>query len=78
MSKETPSGMMHYIARQYFFHNKILTTEEVFARLNKITPQYLQTLAKEIFTEKKPTLAAIGCVQDLLPYEKLVELLSKK
>ena len=24
MSKETPSGMMHYIARQYFFHNKIL------------------------------------------------------
>lgn len=71
MSKENPASRVSHIARQLLFYGRLIPNEELFERLSLISAEKLADLAGRMFLNAKPTLAAIGPVGKLLPFDEM-------
>lgn len=71
MAKETPGGLAQSIARQFLLTNTIINYDEIFAKLDNISPLNIQKIAKKIFFSKAPTFTALGQIQELMSYQEL-------
>ncbi len=62
MSLESSSAMASFFADQEILENKILTPEEKMAKIDAVTVDDIQTVARDIFKNEKLNLALIGPV----------------
>ncbi|MEO0635734.1 MAG: pitrilysin family protein [Pseudomonadota bacterium] len=63
MSMESPASRAGQIARQVLLFGRIVTNDELMARLDALTPERLRDLAHRTFRSPQLTLAAFGPVQ---------------
>jgi len=77
MSSESASSRASQIARQILLHGRPIPMEELVDRLSKLTVERLSDLASRLFSTK-PTLAAIGPVGTLAPFETVRDLLVRQ
>jgi len=70
MSRESPASRASQIARQLLLYGRPIETEELMDRLAGITVERLADLSNRLFSSK-PTVAAIGPVGSLAPFEAI-------
>jgi len=63
-----------FFAFQELLENRILTLEEKLAKIEKVTANDIQRVAKDIFQPKKLNLALIGPFKDKKRFEKLLKI----
>ena len=71
---ESSDAMASFYATQELLEKKILTPEEIFKKINRVSRQDVLKVAKEIFRPEKLNLALIGPFKDKKPFEKLLEI----
>lgn len=71
---ESSDAQASFYAGQEVLEKKILTPEEIFAKIDKVTALDVLKVAKEIFLPKKLNLALIGPFKDKARFEKLLKL----
>ncbi len=76
MSLESPAARAGQIARQVLLFGKPIPNEELLDRLAAITPDRLADLARRLFSESVPTLAAIGPIDNLMSQREIGERLN--
>jgi len=68
---ESSDEQASFYASQELLTNKILTLEEKFSKINKVTVNDIQRVAKDIFKPEKLNLALIGPFKDKKRFEKI-------
>ncbi|WP_407965220.1 M16 family metallopeptidase [Bartonella sp. C271] len=76
MSQENPSSQAHLIARQMLLYGRPIPISEMTECLELITLEQLTDLAKHLFINSSPTLAAVGPIGPLMNFDDLVSTLS--
>lgn len=71
---ESSDAQASFYAGQELLEKKILTPEEIFSKIDKVTALDVLKAAKEIFLPKKINLALIGPFKDKARIEKLLKL----
>jgi len=71
---ESSDAKASFYATQEIFEKRILTPKEIFAKIDKITPNDILKVAKDIFKNKNLNLALIGPYKDKEKFEKLLKL----
>jgi predicted Zn-dependent peptidase len=74
ISLESSSSLADFIAIQKITTGKILTPKEKFDKINAITKQDVERIAREIFTEQKLNLALIGPFKNKKAFERLLNI----
>jgi predicted Zn-dependent peptidase len=69
MSYESPDSRASQIARQILLYGKPIMPDELLDRLSAITTSRLTDLAGRLFTESAPTVAGLGPIGALMPYD---------
>jgi predicted Zn-dependent peptidase len=64
LGMESTSSHMNWMARSEFYHDRIVSTEETFADIDKVTNDDLIAVANQYFTEDKLTLTMIGDITE--------------
>lgn len=75
MARENPASRASQIARQLLLYGRPIDVDELMDRLSNLTVDRLTDLSQRLFTSK-PTLAAIGPVGTLAPFETIQDALS--
>lgn len=75
MSRESASSRASQIAKQILLFGRPITIEELLDRLANITVERLADLSARLFSGK-PTIAAVGPVGSLAPYENVFDSLT--
>ncbi|MFC5584056.1 M16 family metallopeptidase [Nitratireductor kimnyeongensis] len=75
MARENPASRASQIARQLLLYGRPIDVDELMDRLSNLTVDRLTDLSQRLFTTK-PTLAAIGPVGSLAPFESIQDALS--
>ncbi|WP_297322562.1 pitrilysin family protein [uncultured Bartonella sp.] len=78
MSRESPSSRAEMIARQMLLYGRPIPSSETVERLSLITVERLTDLARRLFIDAKPTLAAVGAIGPIMSYGNLVSALSSR
>ncbi len=71
---ESSDAVASFIGGQEILTNKILTTEQKFAKIDSVTVEDIQKIAQDIFKPKKLNLALIGPFRDKKKFEKLLNI----
>ena len=71
---ESSDAQASFYAGQELLEKKILTPEEIFAKIDKVTAEDILKVAKDIFQPKKLNLALIGPFKDKAKFQKLLKL----
>jgi len=71
---ESSDEKASFYASQELLTNKILTLEEKFSKINKVTVDDIQRVAKDIFKPEKLNLALIGPFKDKKRFEKILKI----
>jgi predicted Zn-dependent peptidase len=74
LSLETSDALASFYAGQELLEKKILTPEEIFAKIDKISVSDILKVARDIFQPRKLNLALIGPFKDKEKFEKLLKL----
>jgi predicted Zn-dependent peptidase len=74
LSMESSSVQTKFYAEQELFENKILTLEQIFAKIEAVTAEDIQRVARDIFKPEKLNLALIGPFKDKTKFQKLLKL----
>jgi len=74
LSLETSDALASFYAGQELMEKKILTPEEIFAKIDKISASDILKVARDIFQPQKLNLALIGPFKDKEKFEKLLKL----
>lgn len=61
---ESSSSRMSYIAKSEFYHNRIISFDEIFNKIDKVTSDDIIILANECFKNEFLTLAIIGDLEN--------------
>ena len=72
MSLESTSSRIERLGRHMLIYGRPLPIEEMVARIEAITPERILALAKRTFTESRPSVTALGALQSLEPYDRIV------
>ena len=75
MALESTSARAEQLANQLLMLGRPVPVEEQIARIEALTPQDLQDLARKIFSGPL-TLAALGPISHLAPYESIADRLA--
>ncbi len=75
MSRESPASRASQIARQLLLYGRPIETEELMERLAGLTVERLADLSARLFSSK-PTVAALGPVGKLAPFETIRDALA--
>ncbi len=78
MSNESPSARSGQNARQILLFGRLITNEELMERLDAISPDRISDLARRLFFETTPTIAAVGPVDYAPGQAQLRELLQRE
>jgi len=62
LSLEGASGRMNWNARSQLYYGKIVSLDEVFAKINAVTAEQVQALAHDLFQKDQQALTIIGRV----------------
>jgi predicted Zn-dependent peptidase len=62
--ESTPSRM-NWLAKSEYYYNRIMTIDEVFDKVDKVTQDDIINLAGRFFRDEYLTLAVIGDMQEL-------------
>jgi predicted Zn-dependent peptidase len=73
MTLESPTARAGQLARQMLLFGRPIPVDELVGRINAITVENVRALAGDILTGSTPTLAAVGALDGLTPFEKLAE-----
>ncbi len=71
---ESSDSQASFVASQELLTEKILTIEEKFAKIDKVTVNDIQRVARDIFKPEKLNLALIGPFKDKQRFEKILNL----
>jgi len=71
MSLESPSSRAEQFGRQMLIHGRVLTTEEIIAEVEAIDAGRISRVAKRILAGGAPSVAAIGPIAALAPYDRI-------
>jgi predicted Zn-dependent peptidase len=71
---ESSDAQASFYAAQEILEKKILTPKEVFKKIDKVTPEDILKVAKEIFRPEKLNLALIGPFKDKTKFQKLLKI----
>ncbi|MGB9743480.1 MAG: M16 family metallopeptidase [Minisyncoccales bacterium] len=74
LSLESSDAQASFYGLQEILENKILTPEQIFREVDKITPNDMLKLAKEIFQPARLNLAIIGPFKEKEYFQKLLKL----
>lgn len=74
LSLESSDEVASWGAMQEILEKKILTSDELFRKIDRISPADIQRVAKELFVNKNLNLALIGPFKDSKPFEKLLKI----
>ncbi|MBI4709197.1 MAG: insulinase family protein [Candidatus Portnoybacteria bacterium] len=74
LALESSDEMASYLGMQEVIKKQILTPEQFFSKIEKVTPNDLQRVAKEIFRPEKLNLALIGPFKDKQKFERLIKI----
>ena len=74
LSLESSDEVASWGAMQEILEKKILTVDELFQRIDRVSPADIQKTANEIFVNQKMNLALIGPFRDTQPFEKLLKI----
>ncbi|WP_367715486.1 pitrilysin family protein [Nitratireductor sp. GISD-1A_MAKvit] len=77
MARENPASRASQIARQLLLYGRPIEVDELMDRLSNLTVDRLTDLSQRLFTSK-PTLAAIGPVGTLAPFEAIQDALAEQ
>ena len=69
---ESSDAQASFYAGQELLEKKILTIEEIYDIIDKVTPDDIQTVAQTIFQPKNLNLALIGPFKDKQQFQKLL------
>jgi len=69
---ESSDAMASFYAAQELLEKKILTPEEIFEKIDRVSRQDVLRVAKEIFRPEKLNLALIGPFKNKMRFEKLL------
>ncbi len=72
LSLEASDAMSSFYAMQDLLEEKTETPEQVFEMLNKVTPEDVQKVAKDLFRPENINLAMVGPYKDKERFEKLL------
>lgn len=78
MTYESPTNRAHTFARQILLCGRVLPIQEIYDQICSITEKQLVALAEEIFLDQEPTIAAVGDIDKLSPYEEIRKALTSK
>ena len=70
---ESSDAVASFVANQEIDTGKILTPEEKFAKIDKVTTDDLQRVANDIFVDNKLNLALIGPFKNKKAFEKILK-----
>jgi predicted Zn-dependent peptidase len=73
MTLESPAARAGQIARQILLFGRLIPVDELVARINAITVANVRSLAEDIFTGSKPTVAAVGAPESMMSHDKIAE-----
>jgi predicted Zn-dependent peptidase len=71
---ESSDAQASFYAAQELLEKRILTPEEIFKKIDKVSREDISKVAKEIFRPEKLNLALIGPFKDKKPLEKLLNI----
>lgn len=71
---ESSDEVAEFFAEQELLENKILTPEEYFAKIDKVTAEQVQEVANDLFTNDNLRLAMIGPHRDEGKFEKILKI----
>lgn len=71
ISSESAMSKAHHIARQILLYNRIIPNAELLERISKINAYRLTDLARRLFLNSKPTMAAIGPLGKLMSFDDM-------
>jgi len=71
---ESSDNLASFYGTQELLEEKILTPEEIFKMIDKVSTKDILELAKEIFVPEKLNLALIGPFEDKKKIQKLLKL----
>jgi len=74
INMEASDEQASFYASQELLTNKILTLDEKFSKINKVTVNDIQRVAKDIFKPEKLNLALIGPFKDKKRFDKLLKI----
>ncbi|MEM6666941.1 MAG: insulinase family protein, partial [Pseudomonadota bacterium] len=60
MSLESPSSRIEQIARQCAVFGRVMTSEELAAHVDAVTPEKVRALAGRLVASRNPAIAAVG------------------
>ncbi|GGB52270.1 peptidase M16 [Roseibium aquae] len=76
MALESPAARAGQIARQILVHGRVLTLDEVSARIEAVTSADIRRVAQETFLNSVPTLSVVGPVEDVMSASDIASYLS--
>ena len=76
MALESPAARAGQIARQILVHRRVLSMDEVSAKIEAVTAADIRRVARETFLGTTPTLTAVGPVDNLLSAEDIANSLN--
>ncbi|XOB40127.1 MAG: M16 family metallopeptidase [Candidatus Nealsonbacteria bacterium] len=71
---ESSDVQASFYANQELLENRILTPEQLFAKIDKVTPTDILKVAKDIFQPSKLNLAIIGSFKDKERFKKILRI----
>jgi predicted Zn-dependent peptidase len=78
MGQESPAARAGQLARQMMLYGRPIPNYELLNRLADITPARLTDLAGRLFFNTKPTLSAIGPVDELASIDEIIHSLGQQ
>ena len=73
MAMESPASRAGQIARQFLLFGRQIPNTELMERLDALSVERIKDLAGRIFHESKPTLTAVGPIDELPRLEEVRE-----
>ncbi len=73
MSLESPAARAGQIARQILVHGRVMSLEEITAKIEAVSSGDLRKIAGEIFTGKAPTVSVVGPAGKFPDYSEIQE-----
>ena len=74
LSMESSGAQASFCASQELYENRILTLDKIFAKIEAVTAEDIQRVAKDIFKPEKLNLALIGPFKDKSKFEKILKI----
>ena len=73
MAKESSSTRMQRLGSDILSHDRLILDKEILKKVNAVTKSEVARVAQKIFTQSKPTFAAIGKVKGVEEYAKMAK-----